>query len=40
MIELTEDQLFIIPECCREGWASCTHVVNRAPKSTKRNIGL
>lgn len=30
---------FLIPDCCREGWASCEHVVKpfRKPKG---NIGL
>lgn len=28
-----------IPECCREGWKSCPHVVKRQ-KISKRNIGL
>jgi hypothetical protein len=31
--------IFIIPECCREGWASCPHVLNK-PKPVKKNIGL
>lgn len=30
----------IIPECCREGWDACPHVVNRVTKPAKRNIGL
>ena len=29
----------IIPECCREGWDSCPHVIKK-PKKTKTNIGL
>ena len=29
----------IIPECCREGWDSCKHVV-KPFKKTKQNIGL
>lgn len=28
-----------IPDCCREGWDSCTHVVKR-PKAAKPNVGL
>lgn len=28
-----------IPECCREGWPSCKHVVKRQ-KPAKRNIAL
>lgn len=28
-----------IPTCCKEGWASCPHVVKKQ-KPTKRNIGL
>lgn len=30
---------WIVPECCREGWASCPHVVKRE-KPKKKNIGL
>jgi len=30
---------FLIPECCREGWDSCTHGVQR-PKPKKKNIAL
>ena len=37
VIDVTD---IIIPECCREGWESCPHVVNRPPKETKQNIGL
>ncbi len=29
----------IIPECCREGWKTCTHVVKREPVR-KPNVGL
>ncbi len=29
----------LIPQCCREGWASCKHTVKQH-KPTKRNIGL
>jgi hypothetical protein len=29
----------LIPECCREGWANCPHVVRRE-KPAKKNIGL
>ena len=36
---LEPDQIWIIPRCCREGWKSCTHRVQR-PKPTKGNIGL
>ena len=28
-----------VPECCREGWDSCPHVV-RKEKPKKTNIGL
>ncbi len=28
-----------IPECCREGWPSCKHVIKPQQK-VKRNIGL
>lgn len=30
----------IIPQCCREGWDTCKHVVNRPKRKKKRNIGL
>lgn len=45
----TEDELgnvveeeisILIPQCCREGWIDCPHVVNREPRATKKNIGL
>lgn len=29
-----------IPQCCREGWESCPHVVNREEKPVRHNIGL
>lgn len=28
-----------IPDCCREGWASCPHGVKRQ-KAKKTNIGM
>lgn len=28
-----------IPDCCREGWPSCPHVIKQ-PKPVKKNIGL
>jgi hypothetical protein len=31
--------LWQIPECCREGWESCKHVVQKQ-KKVKNNIGL
>ena len=37
---LSEERLrVIIPECCREGWASCPHVPKKQRKS-RTNIGL
>lgn len=38
----TGDQVpaFLIPECCREGWDACPHVVNRVSKPKRRNVGL
>lgn len=30
---------WIVPECCREGWDSCPHVVKK-DRRVKRNIGL
>lgn len=35
----TETVSILIPQCCREGWKSCTHVVKKE-KLVKRNIGL
>lgn len=29
----------MIPDCCREGWEDCPHVVQH-PKPKKQNIGL
>lgn len=29
----------IIPQCCKEGWDSCKHVVKK-PKKKKKNVGL
>lgn len=29
----------LIPQCCREGWKNCPHVVKKQ-KPVKRNIGL
>jgi len=29
----------IIPQCCREGWATCPHVPKKH-KIAKKNIGL
>ena len=34
-----KEVLIFIPECCREGWESCTHVVKKV-KLKKKNIGL
>ena len=31
---------WIVPECCREGWDDCPHVVNREEVRRKNNIGL
>lgn len=38
---LDADRLMvIIPECCREGWSDCKHVVNREKKPKRQNPGL
>lgn len=29
----------IIPQCCRENWDTCIHVIPK-PKKKKRNIGM
>lgn len=36
----TELPIVHIPECCREGWESCPHVVNRPTVPAKRNIAV
>lgn len=37
-----EPIIMLIPDCCREHWDSCPHVVNKSDyqKKKKRNIGL
>jgi hypothetical protein len=30
---------WVIPQCCREGWASCPHIPKRQKKA-KKNIGM
>lgn len=37
--KVIEQTKFKIPQCCREGWASCPHVPKKQ-KPTKRNIGM
>jgi hypothetical protein len=34
------NRLYNIPQCCREGWEDCPHVINREQPKTKRNIGM
>jgi hypothetical protein len=34
-----EEILFIIPQCCREGWPNCPHIAKKL-RPSKRNIGL
>jgi hypothetical protein len=29
-----------IPDCCKEGWENCPHVVNRPKRPQKQNIAL
>lgn len=29
-----------IPDCCREGWDSCPHVIGNKKVRVKRNIAL
>ena len=36
----TEEIQWIVPVCCREGWDSCKHVINRPQKPRKSNVGL
>lgn len=38
--EVSETVTVQIPECCREGWDTCVHRVNRDEKPIKTNIGL
>ena len=35
----TEPFVFIVPQCCREGWESCKHGAPKLKKK-KRNKGL
>lgn len=35
----TETVSILVPQCCREGWPSCVHVVRRPPPA-RRNVGL
>ncbi len=40
MKELERDNFkWKIPECCKEGWDSCTHVIQKQRK-VKRNVAL
>lgn len=39
IIEVSPD-IWNVPQCCREGWDSCIHVVNRKEIKSKRNVGL
>lgn len=36
----SEPFIWLVPQCCREGWASCPHVVNRKKVPKKKNVGL
>jgi hypothetical protein len=36
----TEEVMVIIPECCREGWEDCPHVVRKDKERNRKNIGL
>jgi len=38
-VKTTEVVNIIIPQCCREGWKTCPHVLKRN-RPTKRNVGL
>lgn len=29
----------LVPQCCREGWPTCPHVIQR-PKPARKNVGL
>ena len=35
-----EEVIWIVPQCCREGWDTCKHVIKRDKKPRKGNIGL
>lgn len=39
MNDIIETGHFLIPECCREGWETCPHVV-KPQKVEKKNIAL
>jgi len=37
----TEKEVIVgIPQCCREGWDSCKHVIKKDKERRKHNIGL
>lgn len=38
-VQVVDNFNLVIPECCREGWDSCPHVV-KPYKKTKTNVGL
>lgn len=38
--EKEEPIIMLIPDCCREHWDTCPHVVNKDYKPRKGNIGL
>jgi len=38
-IQVIGAENMIIPQCCREGWASCPHVAKKHKKA-KANVGM
>lgn len=36
--ETRNESRFLIPDCCREGWSTCEHVVKPEPKKYNLNI--
>ena len=37
--QIVEDFAWVIPQCCREGWKTCKHVLQKQ-RPTKHNVGL
>lgn len=38
--ERIEEVVVGIPQCCREGWDSCPHVIKTERKRIRKNVGL
>lgn len=38
--EVEKEVVMGIPQCCREGWQNCPHVIKKDAPRRKKNIGL